>query len=40
MNVRVEFKVWYLKSLTITAMRSNLGVETITAQVNAIQRVI
>ena len=40
MNVRIEFEVLFMKSFTIAAMRSNLCVETITAQVNAIQRVI
>ena len=40
MNVNVEFKVLLLKSFTIAAKHSNLCVETITAQVNAIRRVI
>ena len=35
-----EFKVLFLKSFTIAARRSNLCIETITAQVNAIRRVI
>ena len=36
MNVSVECKVLFLKSFTIAAMCSNLCVETLTAQVNAI----
>lgn len=39
MKVNVEFKVLFLKSFTIAAKRSNLCIETITAQVNAIRRV-